>query len=413
MQSDVSDVCTEPDLATSAGGTIRTFHRDLSACKGLIKSVPQLPECFPASHKHGIDNLLLGILKSFYLIFSESKMSTLEEFQTVKTELSDLLDQLSLIEVQSLGRSERLGDLSFDTVLYLFEKNLSLYKKLSSCTLEEISYPALVAAKNSASRLLQLLNEVKNFSLTDLEIPAPEKRRQLIQRLIDQYDVDYSAVSPILAFASKDSADLARLDREAKGLVSELKQMKSEAEVQSEALINNMTHALKQIHKVAAEAGVSQHAQHFQTEANNSKKLAFYWLIASIALAVCTFSYVFWHLEPALLNLKDANIAGLMQVAIPRFIMIFVLGLLLSWTIKNFNSSLHNYVVNRHRTNSLASFQTFAEGTDSDAVKNAVLLQATTSIFTPQDTGYTKIDLPTINNQIMDYAKIDEKSKNL
>lgn len=339
-------------------------------------------------------------------------MSTFQELQTVQIELNDLLEHLGVIEVQSLGRSERLGDLNFENVLYLFEKNLSLYKKLRSCKLEEISYPALLGAKNSASHLLQLLNEVQNFSLTNLEISAPEQRQRLIQRLIDQYDVDYSTVSPILAFASKDSADLARLDREAKGLVSELKQMKSEAEVQSKEFINNMTYALKQIHKVAAEAGVSQHAQHFHEEANNSKRLAICWLLASITIASCTFAYVFLHLEPALLNLKDTNIAGLMQVAIPRFIMIFVLGLLLSWTIKNFNSSLHNYVVNRHRTNSLASFQTFAEGTDSDAVKNAVLLQATTSIFAPQDTGYTKIDLPSMNNQMMDYTNTGEKPKN-
>jgi hypothetical protein len=86
-------------------------------------------------------------------------------------------------------------------------------------------------------------------------------------------------------------------------------------------------------------------------------------------------------------------------------LIIFVLTFMMVWAAKNFNASVHNYVVNRHRRNALASFQAFVEGASSDEVKDAVLMQATSAIFTPQDSGYTKIDLPVTNNQLVDVFK--------
>ena len=53
----------------------------------------------------------------------------------------------------------------------------------------------------------------------------------------------------------------------------------------------------------------------------------------------------------------------------------------------------HNEVVNRHRQNALSSFETFVAAARADEqTKNAVLLEATRSIFALQPTGYDSTD---------------------
>jgi hypothetical protein len=72
------------------------------------------------------------------------------------------------------------------------------------------------------------------------------------------------------------------------------------------------------------------------------------------------------------------------------------------WSAKNFTASVHNFVVNRHRRNALASFQTFVEGASKPEIKDAVLIQATHAIFMPQDSGYAKGEIPNPTSQIVE-----------
>jgi len=53
------------------------------------------------------------------------------------------------------------------------------------------------------------------------------------------------------------------------------------------------------------------------------------------------------------------------------------------------NRHNHNFVVNKHRQNALSTFQAFSEATINDPdTKNAILLQATQCIFSPQPSGF-------------------------
>jgi hypothetical protein len=63
----------------------------------------------------------------------------------------------------------------------------------------------------------------------------------------------------------------------------------------------------------------------------------------------------------------------------------------LIWCTRNYSAARHNQVVNQHRRNALNTFRAFTEAAAGDeATKNAVLLEATRSIFAPQPTGYGK-----------------------
>ncbi|MBE9465498.1 hypothetical protein ACFP1I_22320 [Dyadobacter subterraneus] len=70
---------------------------------------------------------------------------------------------------------------------------------------------------------------------------------------------------------------------------------------------------------------------------------------------------------------------------------------------KNYKSSKHNQILNKHRANALASFQAFVESPNADATtKNAVLLEATKTIYGVQQTGYVQTDNDDSPNKIIE-----------
>ncbi|HLJ28774.1 MAG TPA: hypothetical protein VKY85_18845 [Candidatus Angelobacter sp.] len=167
--------------------------------------------------------------------------------------------------------------------------------------------------------------------------------------------------------------------------------------------LNATLHAAKEAAKLV---GIVEHARVFEEEAHSHRRSANWWLSFTIILALCagTVAYVnFVNTErlvahviserPDAQNGKPAEarvgLTGLeIQLSVAKLI---ILSILLSgsiWAGRVYKSHRHNFVINRHRSNALSTFQTFATSSSDPQIKNAVLLQATTCIFGPQNTGY-------------------------
>jgi len=58
------------------------------------------------------------------------------------------------------------------------------------------------------------------------------------------------------------------------------------------------------------------------------------------------------------------------------------------WCGRIYKALKHQITVNRHRANSLKTFQAFVKAASDDATRNAVLLETTRSIFTNSPSGY-------------------------
>lgn len=334
-------------------------------------------------------------------------MPSLEQIEKTNIELRDLLDWYRQLDVDGLRRPE-LGQLSFDAGLVYFSRGVDLYRALTDCDLTNVSNAKLTSVVQSAIALKAILESVTSFDVNQ-QNPSGT-RQQIIQQAIDQWERDFDTVTPVLAYATKSSADFQRLEREARGTLTELSQSKNQFQEMTSGIVTQMRSALGEVQDAAKEAGISQHASYFNDEASSSKKLAIFWLSSSVIIGLITIAYVAFHIEPTLTNLTDLSVAKLLQAAIPRLLIIFVLTFMMIWAAKNFNSSVHNYVVNRHRRNALASFQAFVEGASSPEIKDTVLVQATSAIFAPQDSGYSKIDLPTLPSQVVEVFKGSVKS---
>lgn len=329
-------------------------------------------------------------------------MPTQQQINEAHANLTGTLEWFEQCNLEGLRRDELGEKLSFDAAMPVIERVVTFYRKLLDCNLSELPVVTMNQISATGKATIDILGCIGSFDPEKSQTPFPE-RAQLIDQIRDRWEADFPVVSPVLAYATKSSADFQRLEREARGTISELSESKRKFTELTDGILGEMNSALLQVQDAAKKAGVAQHATHFGEEALLAQRIALGWLISAMLFGLATAIYVVWHVEPVLAKLPpDPSVIQLVQASIPRLLIIFVLTFGMIWSAKNFTSSAHNYVVNRHRRNALASFQTFVEGASKPEVKDAVLIQATHAIFTPQDSGYANGEVPNPTSQVVE-----------
>lgn len=328
-------------------------------------------------------------------------MPNQQQIDQAREKLEKTLAWFKECDLEALKRDELGEKLSFEQAMPFIERVVTFYRKLLDCNLAELPVVTMNQISGTGATTIDILGKIGSFDPEKAQTPFPE-RAQLIEQIRERWEADYPAVAPVLAYATKSSADFQRLEREARGTLSELGESKRQFKEATDDILGNMQSALGQVQDAAKKAGVAQHATHFNDEADLSKKIAIGWLLAGVTFGFGAAAYVVWHVEPALSTLTNPTAMQLIQAAIPRLLIVFILTFGMIWSAKNFTSSAHNYVVNRHRRNALASFQTFVEGASKPDVKDAVLMQATHAIFTPQDSGFAKGEIPNPASQVVE-----------
>lgn len=334
-------------------------------------------------------------------------MATFEQEQQQYKTLLETLGALKAIDPASLVRADVLGkDLNFEAGLSVFRRTLSLFHDLADCNLENFPFETLSQITAQANDALTLFQAIQNFSLQQHPQNPVQARDTLIAQLRDKWHQYYHHITPHISYAIRKGTDFDALEREARGTLALQKQLAGEFQKEKDKIIGEMQGALDRVRQAAAEAGVAQHAIHFKDEAEFHKQQSYYWLAAAIAFGAVTVGYALYSLGPQLNDLSAATWPRTLQLVLPRLIVIFVLTFGLVWSVRNFSASRHNFVVNRHRQNALSSFETFVKGASDKQTKDAVLLQATQSIFSPQESGFVKGEgPPQLGSQIVEVVR--------
>lgn len=334
-------------------------------------------------------------------------MATLEQEKVTHAQLQKVLGDLNAIDPETLVRAEVLGkDLSFEAGLPVFRRTLGLFRDLSTCNLENFPFETLTQLHSQANQVLSYFNQVKTFSIQQFAQNPVATRDQLIAQIRDTWHGTFSIVTPSISYSVRRGTDFDALEREARGTLALQKQIGTEFVTEKDKILAEMQGALARVREAAAEAGVAQHAIHFKEEAEFHKKQSLYWLFATIASGIITILYAVYSLAPDLTSVGEISVAHAIELIVPRFVVILVLTFGLVWCARNFGASRHNFVVNRHRQNALSSFETFVKGASELQTKDAVLLQATQSIFTPQDSGFVKGEgVPQLGSQVIEVLR--------
>ena len=164
---------------------------------------------------------------------------------------------------------------------------------------------------------------------------------------------------------------------------------------------------VESINAAAGTVAASVHSKDFVTVAGNFENSAKRWICVAGFLGIIT-------LVTALLlyfsigNKGADNVYMAIQVSVMR---VFIVGFLLTatvWAGQQYRAAKHHQTLNKSKAVAIDTFASFVHAADGDeAIKNAVLLETTRSIFDLGSTGYISVKEETISRHelLLEYLK--------
>ena len=137
--------------------------------------------------------------------------------------------------------------------------------------------------------------------------------------------------------------------------------------------------------------GIADQASHFNIQAHKNEISATTWLITSIVLGLITIAFAFFSAVSYKISFfMPHNSLETAQLISGKLFILGMLGYGLITCVKNFMGQTHNGIINRHRQNSIMSYQSFLGASPNLATREIVLTYVAASVFAPQETGYVK-----------------------
>lgn len=314
-------------------------------------------------------------------------MPTLNEQRQLSERVKNKLEQLLKVDISSLIREVELGNhLNFKQGEEIFQEVFSLFSKVNSEYFMKVSYSALASIEGNLDSVLSIFEQIRNFNPNSRN--PVNVRDNLLNQLEQQLDGYNSTVLPILTaeliFSNRLSVETSKLNSIAERFSSELESAKNEAKRTNFEIQN----VLEKARQAAAEVGVSRHNMIFKEESEYHEGVSKKWLnrLVLILFGIIVFGFVI-HIIP----LPDKSNIDLIHFSVTKIVIFAVLFYALNLCSKNYRVHRHNFILNKHRQNALNTFETFTKAAGNDfQTKNAVLLEATRTIFSNQQTGYLK-----------------------
>lgn len=311
-------------------------------------------------------------------------MQNKEKEKTIQEQIQEKLGILAKITPESLIRTDDLGrTLDFSGGVEYFERTLKQFSKLKGVNLDDFPDKNLQNLLNLASGAIAIFENIKKFQSTQAN--PVEGRNNLIQQVKNQYEGQFNQITAVLAHDYAEGTDFESLVGEAKATVSRVEEEGKKIEAASKQMDDILTAA----RKAAPVIGGAKYAGIFKEEADAHKEKARSWLIATACLAGLTLIVAVISISYYIKVIKDMNTAQSIQIGLAKLAILAVLYFGIVWSGRVYKAQQHNCVVNQHRHNALSTFETFVNATEDKETKNAVLIQTTKAIFSPQHSGFT------------------------
>jgi hypothetical protein len=160
-----------------------------------------------------------------------------------------------------------------------------------------------------------------------------------------------------------------------------------EAEKEARASLAETLKALQSAREASGKTGVHVFAHDFEQESKNAGQSSNRWLIATGLIGSATICLaLFWNF------IFSSEIVGsgfqIWQIVSTKVIVILMLFSGTAWCGSMYKATRHQEAVNKHRANALRTFQAFVSATNDPAVKDAVLVETTKSIFSLAPSGF-------------------------
>ncbi|WP_084456660.1 hypothetical protein [Desulfogranum mediterraneum] len=309
--------------------------------------------------------------------------------QELYDEAKESLERIQTFDVSTLSRTSELGSkLNFEDVQDPAQQLIDLYKRLSPTALQDFPDNVLTPIRDNANANYNLFKQILDF---DPEQQNPSSvRTSYISQIESAYQPAFQSLHHYISYSLHRSADFQRLDTEARATLQSIEDKANKISENLSTHEQNAKTVLDEIRRVAAEEGVTKQASHFNAEYEHHKAESEKWQGYSLKLACGLGSFavltLFLHKIPFL---KPADTYDTIQLATSKFLIFSVMAYMLFMATKNFLNHKHNAIINKHRQNALMTHTALVEASGNEGVRDVVLLQASSCIFSPQSTGYT------------------------
>lgn len=301
-------------------------------------------------------------------------------------EVSGKLAKVASVDPESLSRTDELSrEINFENAVPHFREMIDVARQLNDRDLSRLPTKELNQVDGAVNRLQSFIDQVRGFEINQ-DKPG-DVCKQLADQIANAYDTVVHPLVVPLAFTATQATDYARIEREAKGALSTIKDEKGKIDKYLEDVRAQVAAALDEVQKQAAEAGVSQNALIFETAAKAQRESADDWLRATRWAGIVTFGLAIILLLSPLVY-SPATTPQAIQLIFSKVLVVSVAFFVLIWCSKNYRAARHNQTLNQHRADALKTFRAFVEGTSEVAVKDAILVQAAQAAFAPRNTGY-------------------------
>lgn len=314
-------------------------------------------------------------------------MASESERQEYVKALRDTIQRFLAVRPEHISRTDQLGALGFEQALGTFEEVQTIASRLAETPLTELPSAMTLNALTAFGNLETPLRAMGSFKIDE---PGRSNLQQDRQAHLSEFEAKarafFEQIGPVVAFALALRADVA-----AQEPGKRLPERELAVENFYEA-IKERSNEVSELARLAREnvqqLGLARYAAHFKSEADSHKKVSWIWLGVTAAAAAVVGWLAWENYDRSTLATADVGAASGIQLGIAKLILFSFAFSAVVWCGRIYRSHRHNYVVNRHRQNALSSFEAFASSTDDPQTKHAVLLQATSSIFAPQHTGF-------------------------
>lgn len=302
--------------------------------------------------------------------------------------LKTRLDLFVPYEKSQLLHRTGWGDLNFAEASKDIDAIFEIVEILDDLPLERLPANAIQSMADSLDRVLVWILKIDKFSIQD---GSPgSTRNDIVNNLATVQQDLYVSTHQWIPFLAYLKGDIPAQLRQITSSVELSKNAKGDFDQYLTDRRAELDKIIQATREASAEAGVGEFTKDFATEANNRDVDAGTWLTRSTIAALVTLAVAvaFFFVHP------PENQYALIQYSTSKLVILAMLIGVTAWCAGNFKANKHQATVSRHKAHALRTFQAFVQASDNENVKNAVLLETTRSIFSQNQTGYLKGDVP-------------------
>jgi len=271
----------------------------------------------------------------------------------------------------------------FEEISDVLNRLFHTCRTLLEFEIDKIPEPVLDRSNNQISVIPGFLDSIKNFDPVAQDVPPATTRGKICRQVKEAFDAFLGEIGPWISYVKLEKIDaLSKISTLENTLARKQQNFDDYVSTQKDEINKLKSDARNTI----ASLGLDKFSGSFVQECKILSKRSKWWLVAAVIFFVATLSFGFWLYYD---TRSASNNVEQVVITLVRGTPLVVLLLTASlWSGRIYRALVHQVSVNRHRSLSLQTFEAFTSAANDQQIKDAVLMEATRTIFAHSSSGY-------------------------